>query len=277
MKLAIDKALETFKLQRDVEQLIGKLEEANRDLEEKVKSRTADLIKLNEEKDHLIAIVAHDLKSPLNNLTGLVSILEKDSNNLNTKQRYYLTLIKQLHDKMAGMINRILHTESIEKAKLEVSPQITHIKQMMESQVRHFHDQASAKNITLISETGEEDTTLFLDQDLLNQILDNLISNAIKFSPARKRVYVRLHNTGDTVKIEVEDEGPGIRKDEQDKLFVKYKKLSAAPTNNESSTGLGLSLVKKYVELMEGKVWCESEEGKGAKFIVVFPVEPLPA
>jgi two-component system, sensor histidine kinase and response regulator len=275
MKLAIDKALESFNLKKDIKQLIEKLEDANKGLEEKVSSRTAELIRLNDEKNQLLEIVAHDLKSPLNNQTGLINVIEKDAELVSERQQYCISLIKQLNGKMISMVNKILQSENIEKANLKSSPQLTDLKVIIENQVSQFREQADAKSITLILEIKEEDTSLHIDQDFLNQVLDNLISNAIKFSPANKSIFVRLHKQDEVFKIVVEDQGPGIRQDEQDKLFLKYKKLSAAPTNNESSTGLGLSLVKKYIKLLNGKVWCESEPGKGATFIVELPREDM--
>jgi signal transduction histidine kinase len=103
------------------------------------------------------------------------------------------------------------------------------------------------------------------------QVLDNLISNAVKYSPLGKRILVRVVNTDRAVRIEIQDEGPGLSEDDKSKLFGKFARLSARPTGGEYSTGLGLSIVKKMVEAMNGKVWCESELGKGATFIVELP------
>jgi signal transduction histidine kinase len=110
-----------------------------------------------------------------------------------------------------------------------------------------------------------------VDLSYANQIFENLISNAIKFSPPGKNIFVIVTDQGENVVTSVKDQGPGMNDDDKKKLFNKYQKLSAKPTGNESSTGLGLSIVKKYVEAMNGKIWCESEYGKGAAFFVSFP------
>jgi signal transduction histidine kinase len=102
--------------------------------------------------------------------------------------------------------------------------------------------------------------------------LSNIISNAVKYSPHGKNVYVRMKASNEEIRIEVQDEGPGISADDMKKLFGKFARLSARPTGGEHSTGLGLSIVKKMVEAMNGKVWCESEVGKGATFIVDLPI-----
>ncbi len=104
------------------------------------------------------------------------------------------------------------------------------------------------------------------------QVIDNLISNALKYSPFDTTITIRVKAKSDNVRLEVEDEGPGISEEEMPKLFGKFARLSAQPTGGEHSTGLGLSIVKKMVEAMNGKVWCESEPGKGATFIVELPL-----
>jgi signal transduction histidine kinase len=115
------------------------------------------------------------------------------------------------------------------------------------------------------------------DEPLLYQVFDNLISNAIKYSPLEKRVWVSasvelVEGFGQCFITRFKDEGNGIAQDEMPRLFGKFARLSAQPTGNESSTGLGLSIVKKLVEAMKGRVWCESEYGNGATFIVALPV-----
>jgi signal transduction histidine kinase len=103
------------------------------------------------------------------------------------------------------------------------------------------------------------------------QVLENLVSNAVKYSPPGNAIFVRLKKHTQGVRIEVQDQGPGLSAEDQKKLFGKFARLSAKPTGGEYSTGLGLSIVKKMVEAMNGKVWCEGELGQGATFIVEFP------
>ena len=109
-----------------------------------------------------------------------------------------------------------------------------------------------------------------VDKHYLLQVLENLISNAIKFSPPNKSIYMNLWSNQGKAYIGIKDEGPGIAEEDQKKLFLKYQRLSAEPTGGEPSTGIGLSIVKKYTELMKGEVHCESEIGKGSKFILSF-------
>ena len=116
---------------------------------------------------------------------------------------------------------------------------------------------------------------VLVDPYVMVQVLENLVSNAVKYSPVGKNIFVRLKKEAGAVRLEVQDEGPGLSAEDQKKLFGKFARLSAKPTGGEHSTGLGLSIVKKMVEAMNGKVWCESELGKGATFIVTMPEATL--
>ncbi len=109
-----------------------------------------------------------------------------------------------------------------------------------------------------------------VDKMYIAQVFENLLSNSVKFSPKNSQIYVRCYSITGKIRIEVQDEGQGILPEEMSRLFIKYQKLSAKPTGGEKSTGLGLSIVKQYVEAMQGRVWCESEPGQGATFIVEF-------
>jgi len=163
---------------------------------------------------------------------------------------------------------------------------------LAEAIVENYQARAAAKNITLRYEQpaamqgrdsagrGAPQPMVIADAVLLPQVLDNLVSNAVKYSPHGKNVFIRIlpqapnsqfSGNQATTRIEVQDEGPGLSAPDKEKLFEKFTRLSARPTGGEYTTGLGLSIVKKMVEAMNGRVWCESEFGKGATFIVELP------
>jgi Signal transduction histidine kinase len=116
----------------------------------------------------------------------------------------------------------------------------------------------------------ESDVYVEVDRGYADQVFENILSNAVKFSPSFRNVYVNLHQQDGKAIAEIKDEGPGLNSEDKKKLFGKYQKLSARPTGNETSTGLGLSIVKKFVEAMKGEIWCHSEVGSGASFFVTF-------
>jgi signal transduction histidine kinase len=141
---------------------------------------------------------------------------------------------------------------------------------MMET-IKEFDEKADSKDIKVNGSGLRAGTRVRVDPFFLKQVFENLVSNALKFSPFGSRVYVGTEDKEDYYHVFVKDEGPGISEKDKVKMFTKYMTLSAKPTGDETSTGLGLSIVKKYVEEMNGSVWCESESGKGTKFIVAFP------
>ena len=137
-----------------------------------------------------------------------------------------------------------------------------------------FAEAAARKQIRLGVETEEHSLVLRSDARALRQICDNLVSNALKYSPADSAVRIELRRTGPGLRLQVRDEGPGISAKERDGLFQKFSPGSAKPTGGEKSTGLGLWIVHRMVGGLHGRVWCESELGHGATFCVELPLTP---
>jgi signal transduction histidine kinase len=142
---------------------------------------------------------------------------------------------------------------------------------LLQTLVKNYQNRAQAKQQTLHFQPPEIPWVAWVDQNITHQILENLISNAIKYSPPMTHIYLRLVQTAQTMRCEIQDEGPGLSGEDQSKLFGKFARLTTQPTGGEHSTGLGLFIVKKLVTAMNGQVWCESELGKGATFVVEFP------
>jgi signal transduction histidine kinase len=138
--------------------------------------------------------------------------------------------------------------------------------------VEDYRDRMNAKNITAGGELAPGKLFVYADRGATLEVLDNLISNAVKYSPHGTVIGVRSSLSGSIARFEVQDSGMGIDPADHDKLFRKFVRLGTKPTGGESSTGLGLSIVKKMVDAMSGRVWCESELGRGATFIVELPV-----
>jgi signal transduction histidine kinase len=134
-----------------------------------------------------------------------------------------------------------------------------------------YRGPAHEKSITLNVQHDKASEKIYADEQALMQVLDNLISNAVKYSPHHKNIWISSLALGEVVQIRIKDEGQGMTEEDLKRLFGKFAKLSARPTGNEHSTGLGLSIVKRLVESMNGKIWCESEYGKGATFVLEMP------
>ncbi|GAB4331143.1 MAG: 7TM diverse intracellular signaling domain-containing protein [Flammeovirgaceae bacterium] len=227
------------------------------------------LLQLNEEKNHLIGVVAHDLRNPLTSALSMANLLQSDAENLDEDQKECLSLLTNSLTRMNSMIERILDVNAIEGKKLNINLIELDVACLVERVVKSFYQKAETKKIHLEYEVTH--CRLLLDETYFMQVMENLISNAIKFSPQEKKITVALWRNDKYYRISVKDEGPGLSEDDKKKLFGKYQKLSAQPTAGEKSTGLGLSIAKKYVEAMGGKIWCESELGKGATFLLEFP------
>jgi signal transduction histidine kinase len=253
----------------EANQIILTMHEELKQQKDEIVSKNEELQNLNLEKNNLIGIVAHDLKSPLNQIKGLVSIIKMTQTSLDPEGSNYLGLIENSVNRLGYMISKILDIEAIESRQLNLSIQKMDINESVRTIVMRFEPEAESKEIKLHLNSS---AALHVEADVgyITQIVENLLSNAIKFSPARKNIFIDVAGNDDKVTVMVKDEGPGMTEDDKKKLFNKYQKLSARPTANESSTGLGLSIVKKFVEAMNGRIWCESEEGKGASFFVEF-------
>ena len=233
---------------------------------EQIQTQILELNALNVEKNEMIGIVAHDLKNPLTSALTVSEILS--SAKITEDQREYLSLIKKSLYRMNSLVAKILEIKVLESSSLKTNYSNVDLKQVTEQVISALKIQSDNKKIRIVTDLDE--VVASLDRSLIVQIIDNLLSNAIKFSNHNTKVHVTLKDENQTIRFEIDDEGPGIMEEDKPELFQKFRKLHARPTDGESSTGLGLSIVKKYVEAMKGKVWCESEFGKGAKFIVEF-------
>lgn len=224
---------------------------------------------INAEKNNIIGIVAHDLKNPLNNIIALTEVIklthEKDSN----KTQEYLQMIKDSSHRLINMIKKILNTEAIDANETSLKLEKVKLSTVVESIIERSKLEANNKKIHIHSSLDHQ-AVIEADHGYIEQIIENLLSNAIKFSPFDKSIFIKLSIQGTRAICMIKDQGQGLSESDISKLFIKYQKLSATPTGNEISTGLGLSIVKKYVDAMNGKIWCESEKGKGASFFISF-------
>jgi len=233
---------------------------------EQIQEQILELNALNMEKNEMMEIIAHDLKNPLTTALSISGLL--NSEKITEDQGEYLSLLKKSLNRMNSLVSKILEIKVLESSSLKTNYSHVDLKQVTEQVISALKIQSDNKKIQIMANLDK--VVASLDRSLIIQIIDNLLSNAIKFSNHHTKVHVSLKDVNQTIRFEIEDEGPGIMEKDIPVLFQKFQKLHARPTDGESSTGLGLSIVKKYVEAMKGKVWCESEFGKGAKFIVEF-------
>ncbi len=229
-----------------------------------------ELHKANELKNHLLQVAAHDLKDPLQVIIGYTDLLQmKLKENKFANER--LKIIHRSTDRMIKLIADLLEITSIESGKLAMHQGEVDLGEVVEASVNSYQRDSQKKN-QLLQAAVEKNCLVYGDHMLLRQIVNHLISNAIKFSPPGKSIWVALNQQGDSVVLKVRDEGPGIHENEIDKLFNKFQRLSTRPTAGEISTGLGLAITRDLVEMHHGSIIVQSEPEKGTTFIVNLPL-----
>jgi two-component system, NarL family, sensor histidine kinase EvgS len=229
------------------------------------------LEELNEEKSGLMRMAAHDLRNPLNGLMLNVEIL---SENAAPKDREPLDRIMLLAHQMIHMIRNLLDVQALEDGRRRLKIEPVDVTVEVDEVLAAMQTLAGRKRIKLTTQFARTTPCALVDRAALNQVLNNLVGNAVKFSPLDREVVVEVEPAlGGKLVLRVRDQGPGITPDEMPRLFQKYVCLSARPTGGEQSTGLGLAIVKQLVTTMGGRVWCESQPGQGAVFIAEFPAE----
>ena len=263
-------AIENAQSYRKIEMQSKRLQKANRDIKnqkEQIVRKNNELTELNHEKNHLIGIIAHDLKNPLTSTISITEYLKnKLGDNNHSEDFENVSFMLNALQRMNKMITKILDIGVIESKAINLQLEKTNLKKLIEVVNIHFKDHLKQKQLTL--KLDVDDAFAMVDPNYMIQVYENLVSNAIKYSPSNKNIWVRIWEEGEKIRSVVSDEGPGIPIEDQKKLFGKFQVLSTKPTGGEKSTGLGLSIVKKYIEAMKGKVWCESEPGKGAHFYI---------
>lgn len=237
-----------------------------------IEEQNQQLVRLNEEKNEFLNIAAHDLRGPLSALVGVTELLEHTDESDAASKKEYINIIKDTTNRMLKMINQLLDVNSIESNGSSVNTSLINVIPLAERLVKIYQRQAAEKQISVVSDFKVKTMNIMADESHLRSIIENLLSNAVKFSEHESEVTLQLEKVDDLAKIIVADNGPGISEADQKKLFDRYARLSNKPTGDESSVGLGLYIVKNLTESMNGNIRCESEPGKGSRFIVTFPL-----
>ncbi|WP_448519109.1 ATP-binding protein [Rhodoflexus sp.] len=276
LRLLMQKACESYRHERQNRLLTEELEqrviERTEELNKKrqiLEMQNELLTELNNEKNSIIAFIAHDLKGPLNRIEGLVNIITNYTE-VTDQQLQYLSLITVCVNDGKNLIRNLLDAKAMEDSSQEEFYQVN-IHEIIDKIFNAYHGQSTQKQITMHLENNMPEAYIKGNTDHVMRIMENLISNAIKFSPIGKNIYVRLKDLERNLIVEVQDEGPGFTEQDRKNLYKSFKTLSAQPTGGESSTGLGLAVVKSLVTKMGGQIVLETEPGKGARFIISLP------
>ena len=236
-----------------------------------IKEQNEKILEADKVKNEFLANISHELRTPLNSILGFSDILGTQLyGNLNSKQEEYINDIKVSATHLLGMINEVLDMSKIEANAMKVVKSAFWISRAVDEVVNIVSPLAQKKNIKLIKNMAV-DFEVFADYQKIQQILYNLVSNAIKYSPENDEVEISINSDDENFRILVHDNGIGIDKKYHGKIFAKFVQLDSAYTKKESSTGLGLTITKELVELHGGKISLISEVNNGSTFIVEIP------
>lgn len=224
-------------------------------------------------KNQFLHMTIHDLRNPLNVVIGLTSMIKREANH-DDETNEYLDLILESSDLMLSLVNELLDAARIDSGKMVLKKTIENMSDLARLAYDKNLNSAEKKGQELVLELPpENDCFISCDLVRMKEIMDNLVSNAIKYSPLGKKIWLRVSKQNDNnlkkyVRFSIKDEGPGLSEEDKKKIFGRFQRLSAQPTGGESSSGLGLSIVKQLVELHDGRIWVDSEHGRGSEFIV---------
>ncbi len=257
------------------------LSESYGSLEEKVKQRTHELaearddaVAANKSKSEFVSVVSHELKLPMTSIKGYSDLmLAGATGQLNENQVGFLTTIRNNVNRMATLVSDLADISRIESGNLRLEPRSVPVWDVIDEVVTLTKTQVAEKNQTLTVDIPTELPKSWCDRNRLAQILTNLISNANKYTPDGGEIVVQAIRVDDMIQIKVQDNGHGMKPEDQQSLFNKFFRSTDEKVREAPGTGLGLSITKNLIELQGGKVWFESEFRKGTTFYFTVPVE----
>ena len=217
--------------------------------------------------------MSHELRTPLNAVIGFSEVLlQRMFGELNAKQDEYLKDIYASGQHLLSLINDILDLSKIEAGRMELAPVPFHLPTALENAVTLVKERAARHGITLALDLDPRLGELVGDERKVKQVLLNLLSNAVKFTPEGGRISLKAGLTDGAVEIAVSDTGIGIAPEDQAAIFEEFRQVGTDDARKLEGTGLGLTLAKKFVELHDGRMWVESELGRGSTFTFTLPV-----
>jgi len=252
--------------------------------EEVLKKANEKLTEYNQLKDEFVSTASHELRTPLSIIMGAIRlILDEIPGKIVAEQRDVLTTAMESVNRLTKIVDSLLTISRIESGKLDLQKTVVNICELIKDTVSNYKPLAQEKNLSLDFEVPEEGIGICLDPDRIKQILINLISNSIKFTPEGGWIKVGCVEQDGEVRICVHDSGIGVAKEDMPKLFDKFTQFGRKAGPGEKGTGLGLAIVKKLVDMHDGRIDVESEPNKGTTFTITLPltteapVEDLPA
>ncbi|MFD1615315.1 sensor histidine kinase [Gelatiniphilus marinus] len=242
-------------------------------LQDSVEKKTKELRDLNTSKDLFFSIIAHDLKGPFNSLIGFSNLMFDEVKASKNKELLdTVNIIKKASENTFELLQNLLEWAQMQSGRIKFNREYVSLNKILDQVLNISTIQSRQKNIEIITAVSHTCFMVFVDRNMIRTVLRNLISNAIKYSHENGTIKVSCIIEDDTVKVSVSDNGVGISQENVDRLFkLKYSQKTLG-TYGEKGTGLGLILVKDFIDKHNGKIWVESELGKGSTFIFTIPI-----
>lgn len=243
-------------------------------LSREVQKKNTQLLQAIELKNEFLGMAAHDLRNPIASIQMFSDfVLETRKETISDELRQILEMIRKSSQYMLSLLDELLEVVKIDHGKLKLEYSLTNLESLLRDCIAQNNILASQKQISIEVMIPEVLPSIEIDPVKIEQVLHNLISNAIKFSYPNTHITVSAFHTEKNIIVQVRDQGQGIPKDELEKIFVPLAKISVKGTAGEKSIGLGLSIVKRIVTGHLGRIWVESEVGKGSSFSFSLPLE----
>jgi signal transduction histidine kinase len=232
-----------------------------------------EMKRLDTIKSEFVSIVSHELRTPLTAVReSLALLLDKIPGKINKDQEQLLHVAQDNIDRLNRLVTNLLDSSQMESGKMAMKREFVDIVGLIYEVVDSFKASARKKRLTLQSSLADDVKGIWADSDRLAQVLDNLISNAVKYTPERGHIEVRLQRKDKAIEIVIRDTGKGIRQEDKEKIFDKFSQLSFKD-GKIVSTGLGLAITKDIIELHRGSIAVDSKVGKGSTFTITLPMD----
>ena len=239
-----------------------------------IQDKSRQLETANQHKSEFLANMSHELRTPLNAIIGFSEVLlERLFGELNEKQDDYLKDIHSSGKHLLSLINDILDLSKVEAGRMELDLATFDLPSAISNAMTLIRERAQRHAITLALDADPELGEAVADERKFKQILLNLLTNAVKFTPDGGRIEVSARRDADNIVVAVHDTGIGIAAEDQAAVFEEFRQVGRHYTNKQEGTGLGLALTRKFVELHGGRIWLESEPGKGSTFTFTIPIK----
>jgi signal transduction histidine kinase len=225
-------------------------------------------------KSDFIAIASHELRTPLSLILLYAAVLQEQLGDASGTQ---VEAVQRAAMRLKSIIDTMLNLRYLETGQMDLAPTSFDLRTEVEGACHDYDALAEAGGLVLVADVPDEEVLIFADREKVRVMLDNLIANAIKFTPAGGRVQVAVRGQDDEVEVTVTDTGIGISPRELERIFDRFYQVEDAMIRRHGGIGLGLAIVKGMVELHAGRVWAESVPGRGSRFVVELPTRVPPA